>query len=198
MGCYKKEVMRANLCHLYFSGCEGDECSRSQTSSSSSSVLSTSVSFSASSFLVEKSPQPSQDILGQFSQVSSSNSGDRKHRDASAVLPFIGLTGSKFKHKYCVYIRRNWALKTSEEKNLSLCPKQEETNLMLIFPSQTEPWNTDQSVKNVSKIYQVVHLSFWPRKCKVNQIYKSVNAIVKKNIHLVEFLNKWGTLKTNI
>lgn len=27
---------------------------------------------------------------------------------------------------------------------------------MLIFPSQTEPWNTDQSVKNISKMYQVI------------------------------------------
>lgn len=38
----------------------------------------------------------SQDFLDQLTQVGSSNSGDRKHRDASAVLPFVGLTGSKF------------------------------------------------------------------------------------------------------
>uniref|UniRef100_A0A3P8UN73 Teratocarcinoma-derived growth factor 1 n=1 Tax=Cynoglossus semilaevis TaxID=244447 RepID=A0A3P8UN73_CYNSE len=33
------------------------------------------------------------DFLAQFAQVNSPNGGDRKHRDASAVLPFIGLTG---------------------------------------------------------------------------------------------------------
>ncbi|XP_036972136.1 teratocarcinoma-derived growth factor 1 [Acanthopagrus latus] len=82
-------------------GCEGDECSRGQTSSSSLSLLSTSVSSSSASFLVEKSPHPSQDFLAQFSQVSSSNSGDRKHRDASAVLPFIGLTGSAEQSRSC-------------------------------------------------------------------------------------------------
>lgn len=67
---------------FYFSACEGDECNRGQTSSSSSSS-------------VVKSQQPSKDFLGQFTQVNSPNSADQKHRDASAVLPFIGLTGSK-------------------------------------------------------------------------------------------------------
>ncbi|MEQ2196579.1 hypothetical protein XENOCAPTIV_004313 [Xenoophorus captivus] len=45
---------------------------------------------------VMQSSYPSQEFLTQFTQVSSPNSGDRKHRDASAVLPFIGLTSSKF------------------------------------------------------------------------------------------------------
>uniref|UniRef100_A0A3Q3WKF4 EGF-like domain-containing protein n=1 Tax=Mola mola TaxID=94237 RepID=A0A3Q3WKF4_MOLML len=36
-----------------------------------------------------------------FTQVSSSSSSDRKHRDASAVLPFIGLTGSSEQSRSC-------------------------------------------------------------------------------------------------
>lgn len=62
------------------SGCEGDQCDKDQTPSASAVV---------------KSQQLSQDFLAQFTQVSSPNGGDRKHRDAGAVLPFIGLTGSK-------------------------------------------------------------------------------------------------------
>ncbi|TKS84093.1 Cryptic protein [Collichthys lucidus] len=90
---------------MSYEGCEG-ECSRSQNSPSpsSSSSLSPSLSSSSSSSpssSVVKSPQPSQDFLGQFTQVSSSNSGDRKHRDASAVLPFIGLTGSTEQSRSC-------------------------------------------------------------------------------------------------
>ncbi|KAF1377151.1 hypothetical protein PFLUV_G00197610 [Perca fluviatilis] len=75
-------------------GCEGDECARGQASSSSPSL-------SSSSSAVVKAQQPSQDFLGQFTQVSSPNSGDRKHRDASAVLPFIGLTGSAEQSRSC-------------------------------------------------------------------------------------------------
>ncbi|XP_038590475.1 teratocarcinoma-derived growth factor 1 [Micropterus salmoides] len=71
-------------------GCEGAECNRSQAISSSSS-----------SSLVGKSQQPSKDFLGQFTQVSSPNSRDHKHRDASAVLPFIGLTGSAEQSRSC-------------------------------------------------------------------------------------------------
>ncbi|XP_056288440.1 teratocarcinoma-derived growth factor 1 isoform X2 [Pseudoliparis swirei] len=63
-------------------GCEGDDCSLGQTSSSSSS-------------------SSSQDFLGQLTQVSSPNSGDRKHRDAGAALPFIGLTGSADQSRSC-------------------------------------------------------------------------------------------------
>ncbi|XP_047426133.1 teratocarcinoma-derived growth factor 1 [Mugil cephalus] len=50
---------------------------------------------------VVKSSRTSQDFLGQFAQVNSPNSGDRKHRDASAVLPFIGLTGSAEQSRSC-------------------------------------------------------------------------------------------------
>ncbi|XP_059214245.1 teratocarcinoma-derived growth factor 1 [Centropristis striata] len=74
--------------------CEGEKC---QTSSSSSASAAPSLSSSS----VVKSQQPSQDFLGQFTQVSSPNSGDRKHRDASAVLPFIGLTGSSEQSRSC-------------------------------------------------------------------------------------------------
>ncbi|XP_074546778.1 teratocarcinoma-derived growth factor 1 [Halichoeres trimaculatus] len=77
--------------------CEGDDCNKTPTSSSSS----LSSSSSPSSSVVVKSRQPSQDFLAQFSQVSSPNSGDRKHRDASAVLPFIGLTGSAEQSRSC-------------------------------------------------------------------------------------------------
>ncbi|XP_074474281.1 teratocarcinoma-derived growth factor 1 [Sebastes fasciatus] len=98
-------VLCAATCSLHSAaalpaaGCEGDDCSRSQTSSSSSS--SSSLSPPLSSSVVVKSPQPSQDFLGQFTQVNSPNSGDRKHRDASAVLPFIGLTGSAEQSRSC-------------------------------------------------------------------------------------------------
>ncbi|KAM4719173.1 teratocarcinoma-derived growth factor 1 [Anableps anableps] len=50
-----------------------------------------------------QSSRPSQDgrIGAQFTQVSSPNSGDRKHRDASAVLPFVGLTSSAEQSRTC-------------------------------------------------------------------------------------------------
>lgn len=79
-------IQRLTAAVLYFPDCEGDECNRGRASSASPPLSSS----------VVKSLQPSQDFLEQFAQVSSPNSGDRKHRDASAVLPFIGLTGSKF------------------------------------------------------------------------------------------------------
>lgn len=78
--------IKSDFAAFYFSGCEGDECNRGQTSSSSSSV---------------KSQPPSKEFLGQFTQVSSPNRADHKHRDASAVLPFIGLTASKCTLYYC-------------------------------------------------------------------------------------------------
>ncbi|KAM6903067.1 teratocarcinoma-derived growth factor 1 [Xenentodon cancila] len=37
----------------------------------------------------------------QFTQMNFPNSGDRKHRDASAVLPFIGLTNSAEQSRSC-------------------------------------------------------------------------------------------------
>ncbi|KAK2818813.1 hypothetical protein Q5P01_024374 [Channa striata] len=85
------------------SSCEGDECNRGQTSSSSSTTSSSSsvspATLSSSSVV---KPRPlAQDFLGQFTQVSSPNNGDRKHRDASAVLPFVGLTGSAEQSRSC-------------------------------------------------------------------------------------------------
>ncbi|KAK2888600.1 protein Cripto-like [Channa argus] len=80
--------------------CEGEKCDRGQTSSSSTPTsVSPSVTLSSSSMV--KSRQLAQDFLGQLTQVSSPNSGDRKHRDASAVLPFIGLTGSAEQSRSC-------------------------------------------------------------------------------------------------
>uniref|UniRef100_A0A3Q1J4K6 EGF-like domain-containing protein n=1 Tax=Anabas testudineus TaxID=64144 RepID=A0A3Q1J4K6_ANATE len=73
--------------HLSVADIEIDQTSSSSSSSSSSSVM--------------KSQQPSKDFLGQFTQVSSANSADHKHRDASAVLPFIGLTGRAEQSRSC-------------------------------------------------------------------------------------------------
>ncbi|XP_005725544.1 teratocarcinoma-derived growth factor 1 [Pundamilia nyererei] len=105
------------------SGCKGDKCSTQGTfptmptlpsssvtsspslpvtSSLSSSISSPpSSSASSSSSSLAKSLQTSQDFLGQFTQVRSPNNGDRKHRDASAVLPFIGLTSSAEQSRSC-------------------------------------------------------------------------------------------------
>nr|XP_019963317.1 PREDICTED: teratocarcinoma-derived growth factor-like isoform X1 [Paralichthys olivaceus] len=80
------------------SGCEGDKCEKDPPPPPPPS----SPSSSSSSSSVVKLQQPSQDFLSQFTQVSSPNSGgDRKHRDASAVLPFIGLTGSAEQSRSC-------------------------------------------------------------------------------------------------
>ncbi|XP_068609292.1 teratocarcinoma-derived growth factor 1 [Brachionichthys hirsutus] len=70
-------------------GCGGEECSSQAPSSSSTSGPPV------------KSQQPLQDFLEQFAQVDPSNSGDRKNRDAGAVLPFIGLTGSAEQSRSC-------------------------------------------------------------------------------------------------
>uniref|UniRef100_A0A667XMV0 EGF-like domain-containing protein n=2 Tax=Myripristis murdjan TaxID=586833 RepID=A0A667XMV0_9TELE len=68
------------------SGCEEEECSGGQTSTAASKG---------------KLLQTSQDFLGQFAQVGAPHGGDRKHRDAGAVLPFIGLTGSAKQSRTC-------------------------------------------------------------------------------------------------
>ncbi|XP_030599136.1 teratocarcinoma-derived growth factor 1 [Archocentrus centrarchus] len=110
---------------LSASDCKGDDCIRgdtsptvplpsyssvpsslpsplpSLTSSPSSSMSSPSPSPSSSPPSFVKSPENSKDFLGQFTQVRSPNSGDRKHRDASAVLPFIGLTSSAEQSRSC-------------------------------------------------------------------------------------------------
>ncbi|XP_056875560.1 teratocarcinoma-derived growth factor 1 isoform X1 [Takifugu flavidus] len=78
------------------SDCDGEKCSKATTTSS---PLSPSPPHLPSSGV--KSQQLPQDFLDQFSQVSSSNSGDRKHRDASAVLPFVGLTGTAEQSRSC-------------------------------------------------------------------------------------------------
>ncbi|XP_006782169.1 teratocarcinoma-derived growth factor 1 [Neolamprologus brichardi] len=104
------------------SGCKGDKCitqgtyptmpalssssvtsspSLPVTSSLSSSISSPPSSSASSSSSLAKSSQTSQDFLGQFTQVRSPNNGDRKHRDASAVLPFIGLTSSAEQSRSC-------------------------------------------------------------------------------------------------
>ncbi|KAK5852466.1 hypothetical protein PBY51_023932 [Eleginops maclovinus] len=96
------QLLRVLLCaatylHCAAAGCEGDECIRGQNPPSSSLSLSP----PSSSSVVDRSQPPSQEFLGQFTQVSSPNSGDRKHRDASAMLPFIGLTGSAEQSRSC-------------------------------------------------------------------------------------------------
>ncbi|XP_028319246.1 LOW QUALITY PROTEIN: teratocarcinoma-derived growth factor-like [Gouania willdenowi] len=84
--------------------CEGNTCTSSPTFPSlpplSFSSSSSSMSLPSTS-LLKKSLQPSQDFLNEFVQVNSPNSGDRKHRDASAVLPFIGLTNSAEQSRSC-------------------------------------------------------------------------------------------------
>ncbi|XP_058473194.1 teratocarcinoma-derived growth factor 1 [Solea solea] len=70
------------------SGCEGEGCRGQQSALSSSS----------SSVVKSKS---SQDFLGQLAQVNSPNAEERKHHDAGAVLPFIGLTGSSEQSRSC-------------------------------------------------------------------------------------------------
>ncbi|KAF3847073.1 hypothetical protein F7725_020101 [Dissostichus mawsoni] len=62
-------------------------------------------------------PAASQEFLGQFTQVSSPNSGDRKHRDASAVLPFIGLTGNVGSDSLC--------LSADEKQRTGMCCQME-------------------------------------------------------------------------
>ncbi|XP_069543806.1 teratocarcinoma-derived growth factor 1 [Brachyistius frenatus] len=93
-------VLCAWMCLQAASGCEGDECSRDQTSPSSPPPSSSSSAPAASPSEVVQSKN-FQDLLDPLTQVNSSNSGDRKHRDASAVLPFIGLTGSAEQSRSC-------------------------------------------------------------------------------------------------
>ncbi|XP_027881498.1 teratocarcinoma-derived growth factor 1 [Xiphophorus couchianus] len=68
---------------------------------SSSSSSTTAPSSSSPPPPAAQSSQSSQEFLSQFTQVNSPNSGDRKHRDASAVLPFIGLTSSADQSRSC-------------------------------------------------------------------------------------------------
>ncbi|XP_061836592.1 teratocarcinoma-derived growth factor 1 [Nerophis lumbriciformis] len=72
------------------SGCEADGCSKGQTPA-----------FPLLSSSEGNSQQPSQDLLDQFTQVNSPNNADRKHRDASAVMPFVGLTNSAEQSRSC-------------------------------------------------------------------------------------------------
>ncbi|XP_013871126.1 teratocarcinoma-derived growth factor [Austrofundulus limnaeus] len=78
---------------LHLSAAAEAEGSRSQTSSPPPS--------SSSASPGTKTSGPSQDFLDQFTQVKSPNSGDRKHRDAGAMLPFVGLTSSSTQSHSC-------------------------------------------------------------------------------------------------
>ncbi|KAF7217675.1 teratocarcinoma-derived growth factor 1 [Nothobranchius furzeri] len=75
------------------SDCEGGDCSSGPTPPSPPT--------SSSPFLEMKSSHLSQEFLDQFVQVNSSNSGERKHRDAGAVMPFVGLTRSADLSRSC-------------------------------------------------------------------------------------------------
>lgn len=88
LACFQYTILRIkyNIVAFNFLVCEEEDCNGGQTPSLSPPLSSSAVKF----------PQPSHDFLDQFTQLNSPNSGDRKHRDASAVLPFIGLTASKF------------------------------------------------------------------------------------------------------
>ncbi|XP_010896579.1 teratocarcinoma-derived growth factor 1 [Esox lucius] len=68
------------------SGCEGSECTKTIA------VLTKTI----------ESGKPTQnvDYLNQFNEMNSPT-GDRKHRDAGSVLPFIGLTGSSKQSRNC-------------------------------------------------------------------------------------------------
>ncbi|CAG5867128.1 unnamed protein product [Menidia menidia] len=81
---------------FFLPDCEGKDYSGAQTSSSSPSSSS-----SSSTSSQPGARRASQDFLGRFAQVNAPNSGDRKHRDASAVLPFIGLTNSAEQSRSC-------------------------------------------------------------------------------------------------
>ncbi|XP_049593196.1 teratocarcinoma-derived growth factor 1 [Syngnathus scovelli] len=72
------------------SGCLGNECNLGQTPP-----------FPPLSPSEVKSQQPSQDPLDQFTQINSPNNGDHKHRDANAVMPFIGLTNTAEQSRSC-------------------------------------------------------------------------------------------------
>ncbi|XP_057675365.1 teratocarcinoma-derived growth factor 1 isoform X2 [Corythoichthys intestinalis] len=72
------------------SGCVGDECNKGQTPP-----------FPLSTPAEVRSQQPSQNFLNQFDQGNTPNIGDRKHRDANAVMPFIGLTNSAEQSRSC-------------------------------------------------------------------------------------------------
>ncbi|XP_075885993.1 teratocarcinoma-derived growth factor 1, partial [Nelusetta ayraudi] len=48
-----------------------------------------------------RSLRPPQSFLDRLTRVGSSNGGDRKHRDASAVLPFTGLTDRAEQSRRC-------------------------------------------------------------------------------------------------
>ncbi|XP_034048252.1 teratocarcinoma-derived growth factor 1 [Thalassophryne amazonica] len=73
--------------HSAASGCDKDGCSRDHAPLSSSSLV--------------KSSQHPYDIPVSVTQATSVNGSDRKHRDASAVFPFIGLTGSAEQSRSC-------------------------------------------------------------------------------------------------
>lgn len=90
-----------------FSDCIQEDCSVAHTTSSPlSSAAPTSPPPSSSSR--PRSLPPPQSFLDRLTRVGSPNGGDRKHRDASAVLPFIGLTDSEFTPTLRMYRPWRW------------------------------------------------------------------------------------------
>uniref|UniRef100_A0A3B3ZNF6 EGF-like domain-containing protein n=1 Tax=Periophthalmus magnuspinnatus TaxID=409849 RepID=A0A3B3ZNF6_9GOBI len=75
--------------------CDGDSCTSSAAPRGSGSQ-------SGPRDLLVGSSVSQQQFLSRLSEVGSSSSGDSRHRDAGAVLPFIGLTSSKkFQSRSC-------------------------------------------------------------------------------------------------
>lgn len=80
------------------SDCEGAECT--DVSTSAPSVPALAPPGPGSPVGIRGASLSQQQFLSRLTEVGS-NSGDRKHRDASAVLPFIGLTSSSEQSRSC-------------------------------------------------------------------------------------------------
>ncbi|XP_033845062.2 teratocarcinoma-derived growth factor 1 [Periophthalmus magnuspinnatus] len=74
--------------------CDGDSCTSSAAPRGSGSQ-------SGPRDLLVGSSVSQQQFLSRLSEVGSSSSGDSRHRDAGAVLPFIGLTSSLEQSRSC-------------------------------------------------------------------------------------------------
>lgn len=116
---------------LNVSDCIGESCSSAHTSSSSSPPTSLRPPSSRPRSLL-----PPQSFLGRLTRVGSSNGGDRKHRDASAVLPFIGLTDSEFTPTLWMYRQGRqgrWGSIQSVKEFISLLTEGRQTCLSFAF-----------------------------------------------------------------